>query len=347
MKKSFRTWISEKIARTMLYIKATTYKKLTDEPYKWACGMLMRIYNDNRMMLANYMHRKRITSGFAFLLKEKEIDPDYIIGTSSSGIAPAASLAEYLGKELLINHNDEYYSFPKDLCLEQDIKKSADIIISTCPLAIPYGVQYANKLQIGFAYVRPQKKDHGKEQAVEGIIKPGMKFFFVYNDKTLEEIDEITNKLQEEFKIKLLGSMRLKYLHIQMIPAQLKGKKAVVIEDLFSTGGSSASEVFMAREAGMICNHCFSIFSYGFDYLKKQFSGETNIGNKEVKLSEPCDIDSLLEFPILLEIIKEGKFYPPEIIEAMRKEIGCFDKEFKSFLDDKERVLKNNISLVK
>ena len=347
----------------MLYIKATTYNKPTKKgeeeenkkeekdrkkPYIWACGLPMWIYNDNRMMLGNYRHRSKITRGFSFLLKERNINPDFIIGTASSGIAPAASLAQSLGKELLINIDSDFYSFKKDLHLEQGIRESeADLIISTSPSAIPYGVQHANKLGIGFAYVRSEKKDHGKGQLIEGNIKPGMKFFFIYNEKTLEEIDEITKSLEVEFKIKLLGSMRLKDLHIKMSSEELKGKKAVVIEDLFSTGGSSTFQVHLAREAGMICNHCFSIFSYGFSCLRKQFSGEINIGNKEVKLSTPCEIDSLLTFPTLLKVIIQGQFYPMEKIEAMKEEIEGFDERYRLFLAEKAKILENNINPVK
>lgn len=336
MKKSFRTWISEKIARTMLFIKATTYKKLTEEPYKWASGMLMRIYNDNRMMLGNYMHRLRITRGFAYLINERGIEPDYIIGTTSSGIAPAASLAHFLKKNLLINHEDIFFVFDTELATESLTQDGDfDIVISTSPFAIPYGVQYANIHKKSFAYIRPQKKEHGKGQSVEGIIKSGMRFALVYNGKTTEEVEEIVISLKNEFSIELVTSMEVDDGHSPQFPDELSGKTAVVIEDLFSTGGSSAAEVYDARENGMICNHCFSIFSYGFDCLKRQFSGEDVISKKDVKLSTPCETDSLLMFPTLLMVIEKLKFYPDKVIEAMREEIEGFDERYKKFLADK------------
>ena len=338
MKNSFEFWLAKKIARTMLFIKATTFKKLSEEPYTWACGMLMRIYNDNRMMLGNYKHRMRITLGFANLIKEKEINPDYIIGTMTSGIAPAASLAQYLGKELLINYNGDYYLYQKNLSIGIDLRISAnnrpDIIIATSPFAIPYGVQIANELGISFAYIRNKEKDHGKKMQVEGIIKPGMKYAFLFCNELVSEVCEFTHILEHEFKLKFCITCDVRG-HEKVDPSFLKDKEAVVIEDLFSTGGSSAYEVYGAREKEMTCNYCFSIFSYGFDCLKKQFSGENNIGNKGVKLSKRCNINSLLTFSILRSEIERLKFYKPDVIKEMRNEIEGFDKKYEKFLNKK------------
>ena len=338
MKNSFEFWLAKKIARTMLFIKATTFKKLSEEPYTWACGMLMRIYNDNRMMLG-YKHRMRITLGFSNLIKKKEINPDYIIGTMTSGIAPASSLAQYLGKELLINNEGYYYIYQKDLCEGIDFRalesEQPDIVIATSPFAIPYGVQFANKLGISFAYIRSQKKDHGKKMQIEGIIKPGMKYIFLFSNESLEEIFELNHMLEKEFKLKFCSTYDVRYGHEKIVPYYLLNKRSVVIEDLFSTGGSSSFEVYRAREEGMTCNYCFSIFSYGFDCLKKQFSGENLIGDKGVKLSEPCEIGSLLSFHTLIEEIERLKFYKPDVIKEMRNEIEGFDEKYQKFLNKK------------
>lgn len=347
MKTTFDRHLAGKIAKTMLVIGATTFSLLKE--FIWACGMKMHIYNDNRMMLDTHEHRMTITEGFINLIHGEKINPDYIIGTMTSGVAPAASVAQYMGKKLLINYKDEYYIYPEKLYTEHNLEllkkilpekeEPRDIdcmIIATSPLMIPYGVQYANKLGIGFAYTREQKKDHGKEQWIEGVIKPGTNFILLYGSESHKEMAYLANKIEEEFKVKRVGSLGGEKKHWKISASELAGKIAVLIEDLFSTGGSSAFEVYKARLAGLICNHCFSIFSYGFDCLKKQFSGEVNISNKDVKLTEPCEIDSLLPFSVLLEEIKLLRFYHPDIIHAMEEEINGFDKRYKQFLVIKE-----------
>jgi len=71
----------------------------------------------------------------------------------------------------------------------------------------------------------------------------------------------------------------------------LDGRHCVVIEDLISTGGSSAKAVEAVREAGGKASHCLAIFSYGFPEGREAFSS----------LKPPCQLHTLLEFPLLLE----------------------------------------------
>lgn len=337
----FRSWLAKKLARTMLFIKATTYRNPSEKPYIWACGMPMWIYNDNRMMLSNFKHRMRIALGFKHIIQEKNINPDYIIGTMTAGIAPAASVAQIMNKKLLINYNGNYLIYKEQLWKKNVLRvmknemSDFNIVLATSPFAIPHGVQYANKLKVGFAYIRSEKKEHGKEQKIEGIVKPGMKFFLVHDMRLAnnKEVFALTKKIEDEFKVKCVGSYGIvndfeKNNFFDLVV----NKKAVVIEDLFSTGGSSALEVYKAREMGMIVNDCLSIFSYGFDCLKKQFSGEINISKQEVKLSEPCEIDSLLPFWILMEEIRKLQFYSHSKAGSMEAEIAGFDERYKKFL---------------
>ncbi len=345
MKTSFENWLAGKIARTMLLIKATTFKKLTEEPYKWACGMLMRIYNDNRMMLGNYKHRMRIAQGFINLIEKRKIEFSYLIGTVTSGIAPAATVAQLMNKKLLINHKGDYFVYSEKLCDELILEKirkqnsQPNLVISTSPFVIPHGVQYANELKIGFAYTR-EAKDHGKKQPVEGIIKPRMKFIFIHEkDSPEEEIGNLIKKMENDFNITCVKTLEMTsgFEKITSID-ELKNHVAIVIEDLFSTGASSAIGVYLAREAGMICNYCFSIFTYGFDFLAKQFSGENFIGDKNIKLSTPCEIDSLLSFSALMEQVEKLKFYKPDVIKEMWEENEKFDERYKNYLELKDEA---------
>lgn len=88
----------------------------------------------------------------------------------------------------------------------------------------------------------------------------------------------------------------------------LDGRHCVVIEDLISTGGSSARAVEAVREAGGKAGHCLAIFSYGFPEGQAAFTS----------LNPPCQLHSLLEFPLLLETAKLKGYLSPEQVAAMQ-----------------------------
>lgn len=86
--------------------------------------------------------------------------------------------------------------------------------------------------------------------------------------------------------------------------SDLDGRRVVVIEDLISTGGSSARAVEAVREANGLCGWCLSIFNYGLEKAEEEFAA----------LNPPCASESLLTFPVLLDVAREGGFLSPEHI---------------------------------
>ena len=50
------------------------------------------------------------------------------------------------------------------------------------------------------------------------------------------------------------------------------GWRAVVIEDLITTGGSSLQTVEVIRRAGGVVDHCVAIFSYGLDRAREAYA---------------------------------------------------------------------------
>ena len=88
------------------------------------------------------------------------------------------------------------------------------------------------------------------------------------------------------------------------------GAIAVVIEDLVSTGGSSAAAVEALRNAGAKADACFAIFSYGFPEAIKKFS--------EIK----CELIPLTNFQTLLQIAKEGRLIKADQETLLKKFIA-------------------------
>ncbi|MFA7707504.1 MAG: orotate phosphoribosyltransferase [Candidatus Pacearchaeota archaeon] len=86
----------------------------------------------------------------------------------------------------------------------------------------------------------------------------------------------------------------------------LGGKRVLLIEDLISTGGSSVNAVQAIRDANGNCEHCFSIFNYGFKEAEEMFKGKRPYDKEKTKfLKTPCQVKSLLTYDKLLEVAKE------------------------------------------
>lgn len=86
--------IAKQIAEYALKIKAI--KLHPNEPFTWASGYRMPIYNDNRLSLFYPKFRELIIDGFINIIKEKNIRPDIIAGTPTAGIPHGMLLANKL-----------------------------------------------------------------------------------------------------------------------------------------------------------------------------------------------------------------------------------------------------------
>jgi orotate phosphoribosyltransferase len=203
--------VGEDIAKAGLEIGAIRLD--ADDPFLWASGYRMPIYNDNRMFLGGYQHRRMIAVSFDNILDEENIEYDKIAGTSTAGISPATSLVDSIGASLI--------------------------------------------------YVRDKPKDHGLRNQIEGI-----------------GADE-----------------------------DLEGKKVVLIEDLISTGGSSARAVQAIRDANGECNYCLSIFNYGLDKAVEAFSN----------LDPMCSVKSLLYYDTLIKVAKETGYINDDQVKMLEE----------------------------
>ena len=85
--------IAEQIAKAALKIKAV--KLQPDNPFTWASGYKMPIYNDNRLFLFYPEYRNLIAEGFAKLIKENNIPCDMIAGTPHRGYSAWRFIGQY------------------------------------------------------------------------------------------------------------------------------------------------------------------------------------------------------------------------------------------------------------
>ena len=80
--------------KTILDIGAL--KLNTKEPFLWASGYYMPVYNDNRIFLKEKRYRFMIADAFISIMEENNIKADVIAGTSTAGIPHATTLADKL-----------------------------------------------------------------------------------------------------------------------------------------------------------------------------------------------------------------------------------------------------------
>ena len=86
--------IPESIARVALEVGAIRIN--VQQPFTWASGYKMPIYNDNRLLLGNAQNRALVTKGFQDLLKKNTTEVEVIAGTATAGIPHATTLADLL-----------------------------------------------------------------------------------------------------------------------------------------------------------------------------------------------------------------------------------------------------------
>ncbi len=87
--------MKELIAKDLLSIEAVFLSP--DKPFTWASGIKSPIYCDNRLTLTAPKVRNDVENGLAALVKEYYPDAEFLMGTSTAGIAHAAITGHLLG----------------------------------------------------------------------------------------------------------------------------------------------------------------------------------------------------------------------------------------------------------
>ncbi len=142
-------------------------------PFKWASGYRMPIYNDNRQFLSSASYRALICDAFSDMIECLNLDMDNIAGTATAGIPHATTLADRLKKPLSyvrssskdhgLGHQieglgkDSSYHGAKVLLIEDlistgsssikavDAIRKADGNCSTCLAIFTYGLDASQK----------------------------------------------------------------------------------------------------------------------------------------------------------------------------------------------------------
>ena len=228
------------------------------KPITWASGSNNPFYVNNRKGVSNPVTRPLIKFGLAETIEDKNAI-DYIYGIPTGGIAPATLLALEIGKPILINTQNGYYSLDinelVDFIFEgiTDFMMSADVIAGTIPLGCVVGIIIAEMLDKPFLYVRTAPKKHGTEEQVEGqeIEKGSYALLVDPSGPVKQYTQEAKVGLEEERGIHIL-KLYTPTISLMLKEVNVKNKKIVTTEDLVSTGGSGLNEIGKLIDLGAI-----------------------------------------------------------------------------------------------
>ena len=95
-----------------------------------------------------------------------------------------------------------------------------------------------------------------------------------------------------------------------------KGDNVVIIEDLFSTGGSAINAVHALHDVGANIIKVISIFSYNFDVLREKFEKEN------IDYISLTDYKTLLPIAVETGYVKEAEY---EILKKWNKNPKMFE----------------------
>ncbi|MBO4558346.1 MAG: orotate phosphoribosyltransferase [Bacteroidales bacterium] len=144
----------------------------------------------------------------------------------------------------------------------QDHFKDVDVIAGVATGAIAMGALVADRLGKPFIYIRPQPKDHGMNNQIEGVFG--------------------------------------------------RGDRAIVIEDMISTGSSSLACATALSAAGCIVDGMVAIFSYNFPSARRSFELTSlelyTLSNYDALIEEAVEQNLVSESD--LELLREWRYRP-------------------------------------
>jgi len=91
--------LAQQLAKISLEIGAI--KINSKNPFTWASGYRMPLYNDNRMLLGNADHRSLIAEAMQAIIEKESIPIDTVAGVATAGIPHATSLANLIKLPLI------------------------------------------------------------------------------------------------------------------------------------------------------------------------------------------------------------------------------------------------------
>lgn len=290
--------VPEALAHASLEVGAI--KLQPSNPFTWASGLRMPIYNDNRMHVSHPDNRTLIQMLAVQEIVNEELFEDgtdnysfnAILAIPSGGIWLAAMLAATFRMPLIVPDGDHYLVFNLEKPQKQNAELKFDAVVASYPRALPSAVLYADVNRIPLLYLRPAPKSHGVGKQVEGDAKEISSAYLLTHWGDVDE--DVAKQALGNARLTLFAS-HVSQEKVASSYIDLRGRTCLAVEDLISTGKSSLEEIRKAQDAGAIVTDCLSIFSYEMKSATNAFAAA-----KVRKLP-------LLTYPTLIEqAVREG-----------------------------------------
>ena len=190
------------------------------------------------------------------IIDTAEIKFDYLIGSYTGGIPWASLLSEVIKAPMCIEENGKFYTFPTYHSLNITQTEKSDLIVANV-FGIPLAANVAYTMNKPLAYIKPRSKKK------EGFVLEGLYdrassacLYEVYTPEMKVKTADYTTILEKaDLEVKY-GSGRPK---IQ--PVDLRGKRILLIDDLYTSGGSSLQLLPGLQEAGALVTDVLCLFN--------------------------------------------------------------------------------------
>ncbi len=164
--------VSKRLAEIALNLGAI--KISPENPFTWASGARMPIYNDNRLLLGDSSHRQLVAEGFKNIIDSHNMATDVIAGTATAGIPHATSLANLLQCPLIYvrptakehgmkNRIEGPLDTGKDVVVVEDLISTGGSVLKVVQALREAGAKVKYCLGI-FSYGFPETLDRFTEQ---------------------------------------------------------------------------------------------------------------------------------------------------------------------------------------
>jgi len=116
----------KEVAKILLEIKAITLN--LEKPYRYVSGILSPIYCDNRILMSFPEAREKIRDFYIKVIEENKLDFEIIGGIATSGIPPAAWIADKL-KKPMIYIRKAAKDYGKENLVEGKVEKDQTVLV--------------------------------------------------------------------------------------------------------------------------------------------------------------------------------------------------------------------------
>jgi orotate phosphoribosyltransferase len=265
-----------------------------DTPLNTPLGDKLLWHNKGDLLSPQYY--KKILPLLKSLIAGHDLKYDYLIGSDTGGIAWASFLAQELSKTVCIVWNKKVLSFPTFYSLNLTQLESCSAV-ATNVLGIPMAAHCAYVMDKTLIYIKT-----GPSANMKLILEGNLQ-----TDSTvcLYEVYTDDMKIRTAQHEQILNKAGLKVIHGSGVPKtehiHLRGKRVLIVDDLYRSGNSSLEHIDFLRASGAIITDAICLFNQQTD------AGKDLARKKEVHINGIFTASGIIDIASSEGIIRESE----------------------------------------